>query len=205
MKSQNTFDYSGAQLKEQRQKILRTKTKLVHADAKTRCETFGKLTQYDLFAETVGLNYPGGDGEYVTWCGTCATFIIAFVTLAFCAQSMYTLWMYKGTSLTTVILQDAHYLSFEYTESSGLQIAVGFNMDYFDPLDFIDVEVGILGVDGEQVISETLETYPCTKEDIFGSDSKFYPIVPSQKTYLESHLDGLRCFDLSKTALKGNL
>ena len=97
-------------------KAKRQQTKLVHADAKQRFGFFRNLIGYDLFGSSVGLNYPSGDGQYQTCLGACATFFISLITLIFLVQSMITLLEYKGTALTTVMLQDAHDLSYQHTE-----------------------------------------------------------------------------------------
>ena len=141
-------------------------TRLVHADAKQRCGAFRSLLNYDLFGSAVGLNYPGGEGEYQTCWGACATFLISVITFIFLVQSVYTLWMYKGTALTTVILQDAHDLSYQHTEEAGFQIAIGVNGGDIDAFQFVTFTVGVLGVNDEGPFAYELDTHKCTESEL---------------------------------------
>ena len=145
-----------------------------------------------MFGSTIDFNYPGGESTYRTGAGSCVSCCLSLLSLLFCLQSLQILFQYKGTSFTSSRIEGHYSQDYNFTEDSGFQIAVGIHnyghtaIDIVDPSKYLSIKAELFSYndkDGE--IEEEIELHDCTKEELQGDQSKFYPLKKSKQGTFE--------------------
>ena len=71
------------------------------------------------------MNYPNGNSEYKTACGTCVSIFISVITFAYLCFSIASLLNHENTVITNSTLDSYFSYNEIFTQDDGLMFAIG--------------------------------------------------------------------------------
>ena len=103
-----------------RQKTVKAK------DPEHSCTRSDFVLQFDTYGQPLSFNYPGGDSDYKSCCGSVISLIILLVSLLYGGDLLYVCYMFEGNSYTSFD-ESNFFSSTDAFTGDKFQVAVGFS------------------------------------------------------------------------------